>query len=98
MAYTIVFSKAIKKQIQRLPGNIKALARYQIAALSKDPRPAKSKELEGHPNYYRIWLSAKYRLVWHVEDDNQVVEIEYMGPKTPELYDFLGLGRPPKDD
>jgi hypothetical protein len=27
-------------------------------------------------------------------DDEQMVEIEYVGPKTPALYEWLGLGRP----
>ena len=47
-----------------------------------------------HPTYYRLWLDADYRLVWHVMDDEQTVEIEYVGPKIPDLYERLGLGRP----
>ena len=88
MAYEIVFNKAVFAQIERLPGNIKAVARQEIAALSSDPRPSHSKELVGHPNYYRIWLSAKYRLVW----------LRYVGPKTPDLYATLGLARPANGD
>lgn len=26
-------------------------------------------------------------------DDEQMIEIEYVGPKPPDLYDRLGLGR-----
>ena len=49
----------------------------------------------GHPGYYRLWLGPDYRLVWHVADDEQIVEIEYVGLKPPDLYERLGLGRPP---
>jgi len=94
MAYEIVFNKAIRNQIRRLPGYVKAIAKQRVALLSDDPRPPKSRELTGHPDYYRMWLDAKYRLVWHIFDDDGVVEIEYVGPKTPELYEHLGLGRP----
>lgn len=94
MAYEIVFDKAIRNQIRRLPGYVKAIAKQRIAMLSDDPRPPKSRELTGHPDYYRMWLDANYRLVWHVFDDEGVLEIEYVGPKTPELYEYLGLGRP----
>jgi mRNA-degrading endonuclease RelE of RelBE toxin-antitoxin system len=94
MAYEIVLNKAIRKQISKLPGHIKAIAKQRIANLSDDPRPSRSKELTGHSNYYRLWLRSKYRLVWHVSDEEQVVEIEYVGPKVPDLYEWLGLGRP----
>ena len=94
MGYAIVFNQAVQDQIKSLPGNIKAVARQQIALLSETPRPSHGKELDGHPHHFRIWLSAKYRLVWLVDDGNCLVRIRYVGPKIPDLYDYLGLGRP----
>jgi len=94
MFYRIVFSKAVRKQIQNLPAHVKAVAKQEIANLSENPRPGPDKELTGHPDYYRIWILTDYRLVWHVIDDEQAVEIEYAGPKTPNLYEYLGLARP----
>ncbi|MDM8550721.1 hypothetical protein QUF72_11610 [Desulfobacterales bacterium HSG2] len=93
MPYEIVFTKAVRNQIRRLPGHVKAVAKQKIAMLSDNPRPPKSRELSGHPGYYRIWIEGKYRLVWHVSDDERMVEIHYAGPKTPDLYAYLGLGR-----
>ena len=94
MPYRITYSKAIRQQLASLPGHIKAMARQRIAALSDDPRPPRSKELAGHPGYYRLWIGPDYRLVWYVMDDEQIVEVEYVGPKPPDLYERLGLGRP----
>jgi len=94
MAYAISFTKEVGRQIGRLPGKVKATAKRQIAALSDEPRPAESRELFGHPTHFRSWIDGTYRLVWRVDDDGRVVEIEYVGPKTPDLYAFLGLGRP----
>lgn len=98
IVYAIVFNKAVANQIKRLPGNIKALARQQIAALSENPRPSYSQELAGHPQYYRIWLGAKYRLVWYVDDAEYTVRIEYVGLKLSDLYIKLGLKRPTNGD
>lgn len=94
MAYRIAFSREVRRQIADLPGDVKALAKQEIADLSIDPRPIRSKELAGHPDFFRLWLGADYRLVWRVVEDEQMVEIEYVGPKTPDLYERLDLGRP----
>ena len=97
MPYRIAYTYAVRRQIADLPGHIKAIARQRIAALSEDPRPHRGKELTGHPNYYRLWLESDYRLVWHVMDEECIVEIEYVGLKLPDLYERLGLGRPPSN-
>jgi mRNA-degrading endonuclease RelE of RelBE toxin-antitoxin system len=94
MPYRILLTRDIKRQLQELPGNIRALARQQIAGLASDPRPARSKELQGHAGHYRLWLGAKHRLVWQVIEEEKLVEIEYIGPKAPDLYKTLDLARP----
>ncbi|HEC84810.1 MAG TPA: hypothetical protein ENI48_06160 [Thioploca sp.] len=98
MSYQIIFDKTIRHQIRCLPAHIKTIAKQQIALLSDNPRPQKSKELTGHPNYYRMWLGANHRLVWHIFDDEKAIEIEYVGPKSPDLYAYLGLARPSQND
>lgn len=94
MSYQIAYTPAVKRQIDNLPGHIRSLARQEIAALSRNPRPAKSKELEGHPDHFRLWLGRRYRLVWRVVEADQVVELKYVGFKPPDLYEQLGLERP----
>jgi mRNA-degrading endonuclease RelE of RelBE toxin-antitoxin system len=94
MAYSLVLTKDIKKQIEQLPGHVKAQVKALLLSLPDHPRPAHSKELSGHPNYYRIWIGANYRVVWFVSDEDEMIEPQYVGPKTPELYAVLGLARP----
>jgi len=94
MSYRLSISRDIKQQIEDLPGNIRAMARQRIAGLVDDPRPSDSKELMGHAGHFRLWLSAKYRLVWQMIEEDKLIEIEYVGPKAPELYEKLGLKRP----
>jgi mRNA-degrading endonuclease RelE of RelBE toxin-antitoxin system len=93
MPYQLILTGDIKRQLGDLPGHIKTMARQQMAVLITDPRPPRSKELDGHVGHYRLWLGPKYRLVWYVREDEQAVEVEYIGPKSPELYKKLGLGR-----
>jgi len=44
--------------------------------------------------HYRLHIAKHFRLVWLVDDTNGYIEVEYIGPKTPDLYDTLGLARP----
>jgi mRNA-degrading endonuclease RelE of RelBE toxin-antitoxin system len=92
--YRIAFTREVRRQIGDLPGHIKTLAKQEIAGLSDNPRPPHCKELVGHPTYFRLWLGRDYRLVWRVVEDERMVEIEYVGYKTPTLYARLGLTRP----
>lgn len=94
MTYHIRLSKTIHRQIRTLPGHVRSVANRQILALAQTPYPADAKELEGHPSYFRIWLGADFRLVWQVIEDEQLVDILYVGPKLPDLYARLGLARP----
>ena len=98
MAYRLVVTQDIKKQLKDLPGNVRAIARQQIASLIVDPRPSRSKELDGHNGHYRLRLGTRYRLVWFVSDEDEIVEIEYVGPKAPDLYETLGLAHRDAND
>ncbi|MFN8491228.1 MAG: type II toxin-antitoxin system RelE/ParE family toxin [Caldilineaceae bacterium] len=91
MRYRVKLSKAIQRQMQALPGHIRPLARQQILGLAEDPRPQGAKELDGHPDYYRIWVGGRFRVVWQIVEDEQLVDILYVGPKLPNLYEQLGL-------
>ena len=93
MPYRIILTTDIKKQLKELPGHVKPIARQEIANLIDNPRPSRARELEGHPGHFRLHIAGKYRLVWRLEEEEKSVETEYIGPKTPDLYDMLGLAR-----
>jgi mRNA-degrading endonuclease RelE of RelBE toxin-antitoxin system len=94
MAYAVVLTKDIRKQSEQLPGYVKTQVKALLLTLPDQPRPPQSKELVGHPDYYRIWIGATYRVIWFVSDEDKIIEPQYVGPKTPELYRVLGLERP----
>lgn len=98
MTYHVRLSKVIRQHLQSLPGNVRNIARERILSLAEQARPQDAKELMGHPNYYRIWIGIRFRLVWHVVDEEMLVDILYVGPKPPDLYERLGLARPTSEN
>jgi mRNA interferase RelE/StbE len=94
MSYYVRLSKAIRQRLRDLPGNTRNIAQNRVLSLAEQPRPPDAKELEGHPGYYRVWIATRFRLVWQVIDEEMVVDVLYVGPKLPDLYDRLGLARP----
>ena len=93
MAYRLRYDRRFIRQLEALPGDIRSLARRQIKSLAENPRPSRAKELDEHPGYFRLWLSRDYRLVWQVLEHELVIDLLYVGPKLPDLYERLGLGR-----
>ena len=91
--YRLRYDRRFSQNLDALPGDIRSMARRAIAGLAADPRPSQAKELEEHAEHYRLWLPRDYRLVWTVIENEQVVDLLYVGPKTPDLYERLGLGR-----
>ncbi len=93
MSYRLRYDRRFMRQLERLPGDVRAIARQQVQALSDSPRPPRAKELDDHPGYYRLWLPRGCRLVYAIIEDEQIVDLLYVGPKLPDLYEKLGLGR-----
>lgn len=93
MSYRLRYDRRFMQQLEALSGDLRSIARKQIKALSDDPRPSQTKELDSHPGYYRLWLPRGHRLVYQVLEDEKIVDLLYVGPKFPDLYESLGLGR-----
>lgn len=93
MTYRLRFDRQFMRQLETLPGDIRRMARQQIQSLPNNPQPTQAKELDDHPLFFRLWLPRDYRLVWVIIEDEQVVDLLYVGPKLPNLYERLGLGR-----
>lgn len=94
MRYRVRLSKQIQRQMARLPGNIRNQVKNRILTLRDVPRPQDARELTGHPGFFRVWLDRDFRLVWQVDDEAELVDVLYAGPKSDDLYGTLGLGRP----
>jgi len=93
MLYRLRYDRRFMRQLEALPGDVRSVARQQVQALASNPRPTRAKELGKHTGYFRLWLPRNYRLVWLILEDEQVIDLLYVGPKLPDLYERLGLGR-----
>jgi mRNA-degrading endonuclease RelE of RelBE toxin-antitoxin system len=93
MTWRLRYDRRFMRQLEGLPGDVRSVARQQIKALTTTPYPSRAKELDEHPGYLRVWLPRNYRLVWRILQDENVIDLLYVGPKLPDLYDRIGLGR-----
>jgi mRNA-degrading endonuclease RelE of RelBE toxin-antitoxin system len=93
VAYRLRYDRSFMHQLVALPGDVRSVARRTVTELAETPRPARAKELDEHPGYYRLWLPRDHRLVWQVLDEEEIGDLLYVGPKLPDLYQRLGLER-----
>ena len=93
MPYRLRFERRLLQDLEALPGDVRTIAGQQVKSLTAVPRPAGAKEPDEHTGYYRLWLPRGHRLVWQVLEEEGVIDVLYVGPKQPDLYARLGLGR-----
>lgn len=65
--YTIVFARSARKELQALDRGVAGRVLKRIEALTKDPRPAGCKKLQGAANLWRIRVG-DWRVVYSVDD------------------------------
>jgi mRNA interferase RelE/StbE len=68
-------------ELRRLPGHVRQRARRAIQELAHEARPGDAKELREKSGFYRLRLDG-WRIVYRVDDENQVVRILRVGLKT----------------
>jgi len=93
-AYRIRFDPHFMRQLDDLPGDVRAIARQRVREIAVRPQQASAKELDGHPTYFRMWLPRGHRLVYQVVEAEEVVDLLFVGRKSSDMYGRLGLGRP----
>jgi len=93
MDYRLRYDRHFIRLLEALPGDVRSVARRRVRHLASAPYPSGAKELDEHSGYYRLWLPRNCRLVYRVIEDELIVDLLYVGPKSPDLYEKLGLGR-----
>jgi mRNA-degrading endonuclease RelE of RelBE toxin-antitoxin system len=94
MSFRLRYDKRFLRLLEALPGDVLSVARSKVKALADDPYPpGGAKELDDHPGFYRLWLPRDCRLVYQLIEEEAVVDLLYVGPKSPDLYEKLGLYR-----
>lgn len=75
MSYQIEVAQPARLEIAQLPGHVRSQARQLIGELGQNPFPARAKELRDKPHIHRIWLAGRWRIVYSVDDEYQIVRI-----------------------
>ncbi|MBK1633571.1 type II toxin-antitoxin system mRNA interferase toxin, RelE/StbE family [Thiohalocapsa halophila] len=81
MAYSIVFTKAAKRQFDKLPKPAQRRLGNAIESLAADPRPAGVVKLSGEDRIYRV-RSGDYRAIYQVEDNRLLILVVKVGHRS----------------
>lgn len=96
-SYQVEVTRQVRKEIRRLPGNVRQRAIRILGALKQDPRPYNSRqlnvakagiELEPGAELRRIRM-ASWRIVYLVEEELNLVSVLAVRKRPPYQYDDL---------
>lgn len=74
MTYQVIVSKAVQKQIEKLPLSMQIIIKEKLSTLKSDPRPSGIVKLKGYDFQYRLRVS-DYRIRYEIDDKNLIVKI-----------------------
>lgn len=74
MTHSVIISKSVQKQVQRLPQPTQKRVQDKLVALKTEPRPSGALKLKGYENQYRLRIG-DYRIRYEVDDETLVIKI-----------------------
>jgi mRNA interferase RelE/StbE len=85
MAYSIIVSRRVEKEIIKLPNHIVKNIGQAIDKLADNPRPSGSKKIHGtDENLWRVRVGV-YRVLYTIQDVLKIVEIKRVRHRS-EVY------------
>jgi mRNA interferase RelE/StbE len=86
MTYRLVYSETSRNQIRRLHPQIKAAVKATLKRLQEEPFKGKlmEKELSG----YLSLRTRRFRVIYRVKPEEQIVEIHYVGHRK-DIYELF---------
>ena len=86
MAYQLLYSETSRNQIKKLHPQIKRIVKSKIERLQDNPFSGKwlEKELSG----YLSMQAKRFRIFYRVKDDDQIIEIHYVG-RRKDIYELF---------
>ena len=84
--YRILYSETSRRQTRTLRPHLKPLVKTRIEQISEDPYIGKrlERELSG---YYSL-RAKRYRVIYRVREENQTIEIHYVGHRK-DIYELF---------
>lgn len=74
MSYDLVFARAARKSLQKLPKEVQSRVLEAAKSLRNDPRPQGSRKLRGSDRLWRIRVG-DYRIIYSIDDDQRIVDV-----------------------
>jgi mRNA interferase RelE/StbE len=79
MSYRLSIRKQALKELEEVPVKIRKSIAAAIDTLADNPRPSGCKKLKGETEYlWRIRIG-DYRMIYHIDDKQEIVEIRKIG-------------------
>lgn len=89
MSYTILFTKAARKDFKKLDGSVKPEIIEVLQRLREEPMPAASGDMKGKANRGRRKLRVgDWRIVYRIEETEIVILVIRIGHRR-EVYDSI---------
>jgi len=86
MAYRLLYSETSRRQIRQLDPRTKAVVRSRLQRLQE--QPFMGKRLERELSGYWSLRAKRFRIIYRVEENDQVVEIHHVGHRR-DIYDLF---------
>lgn len=67
MRYSIIFTDAARRSLQKLPRHVQQRVKRWIDLLAEDPRRPGTRQLIGHPGIRRVHASKDYVILYTIE-------------------------------
>ena len=86
MSYQLLYSETSKRQIKKLHPQVKPVVKSKIEELQENPFSGKwlEKELSG----YLSIQAKRFRVIYKIIDNDQIVEIHYVGHRR-DIYELF---------
>ena len=84
MAYSVTFTKASKRQFDKLSRPVQQRLGAVIEQLTRDPRPAGAIKLSGEDGLYRV-RGGDYRAIYQIQDARLLILVVKIGHRR-EVY------------
>jgi mRNA-degrading endonuclease RelE of RelBE toxin-antitoxin system len=86
MPYKLIYSATSRKQIIKLHPQIKPVVKSKLEMLQKTPYSGK--ELEKELSGYLSIRAKRFRIIYKISSDDQIIEIHYVGHRK-DIYELF---------
>ena len=91
--YRLLYSETTRRQVAKLHPEIKSVTRSRLDMLRKDPFAGR--RLERELSGYRSLRAGRFRIIYKVNEENESLEIHYVGHRK-DIYELFAerTGKP----